>query len=120
MSAFIHGFTKTANATSKGAEFLAKAKNALSKTPEAVGSYLKGVRASGDVALKEHLNPMTAVKHYQDAWHGKTLADKMTSAGKALPSTIATGGYLYGAKKLLGKSKSDQETVQYAPTNYYY
>ena len=122
MNAFINGFEKTAGGRAKAAKGVVDSlKEFAGKAQTAGRGYLSGMKASGNVALKEHLNPMTAVKHYQDAFNAKGLKNKMIAAGKALPSTIATGGYLYGGKKLYDKTLGGADATQsQSMSNYYY
>lgn len=122
MNSFIHGFEKTAAGRGKAKA----AKGFLESASDFFGGAAKGLKSSGDVALKEHLKPTTAWKGVQEALDVKggknEWARRGIAIGKALPAAGVTGGYLYGAKKLYDKtlgSPDSNSQSQYMLNSYY-
>jgi len=124
MNSFVKGFEKTAAGAAAAKGWGETLKRGLVGAKQMGGGFMKGLKASGDVALKEHLSPGTALKHIQDATKGtlKTQRGRQQigeALGKAAPSVAATGAYAYGAKKLYDKTLGNSDQKSYAPGGYY-
>lgn len=93
------------------------------------GGALRGIGQAGNDTLKSALNPMTGVRHLQDAAKAQGGFVKGFSSrqgrmamgealGRAAPSLAAGGAYAYGAKKVYDKTIGDARQEQ--PQQVYY
>jgi hypothetical protein len=130
---FTSGFGKYAAAKpAKG--WMDTAKAVAGKAQEMGKGFVEGAGKSLDRPLKEHLNPMTAVKHVSDAAKGsggylkslqtgkgrKAMGEAL---GKAAPGAVVAGGYLAAGKKVYDKTLGAPESAStggnYLSNSYY-
>lgn len=131
---FQAGFEKVAKGKAKAAKgFFDSVSRHLSHAGEVGSSAWQGLKNSGDVPLKKHLNPMSIVDNFEAvSKQHKGLANALGSKkgraafgqalGKSVPAIAATGTYAYGAKKLYDNTlgSRDDHNGNYMTNNMYY
>ena len=121
MSAFVIGFEKIAKGKPKDLwKVLSGAKD---KGILVAGGLKKGLKSSGNVALKDHLKLEGLGDNLKQVWNSKYWQQKGQALGRAVPGLAAGGAYLYGAKKLydatLGGSSDKGDQYTNSMNNYY-